>query len=188
MVKLLNIIVRVKVNDEVVNQTSINELNGGESKILVFDLPSDAAGAGGALVEIEYTDEYGNAYPKMTLAASWGATSSAVHLDPAKEAYPAQTVVGSVVNIRIHVHNSSPDVLKDITVSDSLPENCELVEGSTSFTIDSLLPGESRILEYKVRFTKPGFYTLPEATISYGVYLSDSRYTTKTNPVRVVVV
>ncbi|HDM92118.1 MAG TPA: DUF11 domain-containing protein [Candidatus Korarchaeota archaeon] len=85
-----------------------------------------------------------------------------------KQVSPTEVSVNGTVNVIITVSNEGGAPAKDVSVTDSFPEEYfELIHGKTSANVKTLEPGRSIKLSYKLRAKKEGTAMMPAAEVQY---------------------
>jgi len=89
-----------------------------------------------------------------------------------KNVSPETTSPNGVVQVTVTVKNDDSKAMTDVLVDDGMtisdyPTSASVVSGSTSMTVGSVAPGESKSLTYGVRLGEAGAYTLKPASLTY---------------------
>jgi hypothetical protein len=89
-----------------------------------------------------------------------------------KNVSPETTSPNGVVQVTVTVKNDDSKAMMDVLVDDGTtisgyPTSASVVSGSTSMTVGSVAPGESKSFTYGVRLGEAGAYTLKPASLTY---------------------
>jgi hypothetical protein len=89
-----------------------------------------------------------------------------------KNVSPETTSPNGVVQVTVTVKNDDSKAMTDVLVDDGMtisgyPTSASVVSGSTSMTVGSVTPGESKSLTYGIRLGEAGAYTLKPASLTY---------------------
>jgi len=89
-----------------------------------------------------------------------------------KSVSPETTSPNGVVQVTVTVKNDDSKAMTDVLVDDGMtisgyPTSASVVSGSTSMTVGSVVPGESKSLTYGIRLGEAGAYTLKPASLTY---------------------
>jgi uncharacterized repeat protein (TIGR01451 family) len=84
-----------------------------------------------------------------------------------KEVSNATIYEGEEINITVRVKNIGEAEALDVAVSDSVPVNFDLIEGTPDVTFDVISPGEEVVNEYRVRGLYEGIYPVDAAVVKW---------------------
>ena len=104
-----------------------------------------------------------------------------------KSVSPDTAELGNTTTITLTMTNTGTADLKNITVSDTVPEGFTIASGSPDKNYDILKPKESRSFQYAIKPSETGTFGLEPAAVSY--YDKDGApHTGKSNTLNVVVI
>jgi len=103
---------------------------------------------------------------------SFSGVTLPLNVEVSKEVSPAVVPPRGVVTVTVTVKNNDARPMLNVGLDDGstisgYPLSARLVSGSTSASLGSIGPGESKTLTYSVRLGEGGVYTLPPAEAGY---------------------
>ncbi len=119
-------------------------------------------------ISVEWQDKVGKSFATKTSRAIVVKEPERPIISISKQASPTEVSINGTVNVIVTVANEGGAPARDVTVTDSFPEEYfELTRGKTSAVVKMLEPGRSITLSYKLRAKKEGTAMLPAAEVQY---------------------
>lgn len=112
-----------------------------------------------------YITKYAAQEPTISLSPEHQITTPSLVIT--KTASASTIKAGETITITIEIENKGDGTATDVSVSDTIPQEFQLISGSITEDYDTIKPSEYRTYQYTLKATETGIFVLDPATAEY---------------------